>query len=490
MNFNPVLVLPEIFFLILAVVLMIQSLYGKDSEPPVEKWLPFGAWLGFIVTVAWFSSSQLLHHHESIELASMHVTTMFWDTYKIDMLSQFFKLVITFGFVILVTNAAKQPTLEEGKRADYYMLLCFSALGLMMLASAVELITIFLALELSSYSLYATIPLRAKSKGAAEAGLKYILFGAVATALALYGLSYIMATQHTTYLAELAGKDWTFAGSPMAVVGMCMFMAAMFFKLALFPFHFWCPDVYQGASNETAAYVATLPKLGAVVVLIRLAALFKPGLEITTLLGVLGVLSMTFGNLSALAQTDLKRILGFSSVAHAGYIMVGLVTGTAKGLGAAAFYAMAYLLMNLLCFWVISRVAQDGRNLRLNDLNGLYKRAPALAFSLAAGAFALVGLPPTLGFMGKFFLISAAWEQGFYWLVIALVLNSAIAIYYYLGIVRHAYTEEGENTSPAPDNGTYSVFGAGILAAIVLVLGLVPGPILDMAIAAGTNLLH
>lgn len=491
MNFNPVLVLPEIYFLVLAVVLMIQSLYGKDSEPPVQKWLPFGAWLGFVVSMAWFSSSVLTHHHHPVDLAAMHATTMFWGAYKIDLLSQFFKMVIAFGFTILVTNAARQPTLEDAKRADYYMLLTFSALGLLLLSSAAELITIFLALELSSYSLYATIPLRAKSKGAAEAGVKYILFGAAATALALYGLSYIIASQHTTYLAELAHKDWTFAGTPMGVVGLCLFLTAMFFKLALFPFHFWCPDVYQGASNETAAYVATLPKLGAVVVLIRLAALLKPGLEVTTLLGVLGALSMTFGNLSALAQTDIKRLLGFSSVAHAGYIMVGLVCGTAKGLGAAAFYSMAYLLMNLLCFWVVSRVAQDGRNLRLSDLNGLYKRAPALAFSLAAGAFALVGLPPTLGFMGKFFLISAAWEQGFYWLVIILVVNSAIAIYYYLSLVRHAYTEETvASETPAPDNGTFSVFGAGILAAIVLLLGIIPGPIFDLAVSAGENIFH
>ncbi len=180
------------------------------------------------------------------------------------------------------------------------------------------------------------------------------------------------------------------------------------------------------------------------VVLVRLAAVLHPGLEVTTAIAWLGVISMTFGNLCALAQKDVKRMLGFSSVAHAGYVTVGLVSGTAEGLAAAAFYALVYVVMNLLCFWVVARVAVDGRNLVLSDLNGLHRRSPVLAFALGVGAFALVGLPPTAGFMGKLFLITAAWNHGYNWLVIALALNSAIAIYYYLSLVRHAYTEPDE----------------------------------------------
>ncbi|BCS87602.1 NADH-quinone oxidoreductase subunit N [Pseudodesulfovibrio sediminis] len=473
MNFNLTALVPELFFLGLVLVLMVQSLGTREWKPAVEKWLPFGACAAFFVSITGFG----LHG------------TMFWDVYKVDMMSQFFKIAIAFGFYVTVLNASKQSTLEEGKRADYYMLLGFSTLGLMMLASSVELITIYLALELASYAMYAVIPLRAKSKGAAEAGIKYILFGAVATALALYGLSYIMATMHTTYISELMTKSWAFADNPMAVVGLSLFLAGMFFKLALFPFHFWCPDVYQGASNETAAFVATMPKMGAIVVLVRIAVLLKPGLEITTLLAVLGACSMTFGNLSALAQTDIKRLLGFSSVAHAGYIMVGLVSGTYEGVAAAAFYALAYLVMNLLVFWVVSRVASDGRNLKLTDLNGLYKKAPVLAFSLAAGAFALVGLPPTMGFMGKFFLITSAWGHGYNWLVIVLVLNSAIAIYYYLSLFRHAFTEEKAPGKVAdPDTSWFASAGAAMLAASVLAIGMIPAPMFNFAINAGKSL--
>ena len=477
MEFNPILIVPELYQLLLIVALFCQSLGDGSETPPAERWLPFFAGFGIFVNIPAWGAQGLI----------------FGGAYQVDALSQFFKLAIAAGFYVAVLNAARQPSLEERKRPDYFMFLALSAWGLMILSSAVELITIYIALEISSYSLYAVIPLRNVNgkghRGAAEAGIKYILFGAVATAIALYGFSYILASQHTSYIAQLAKGNWTWAGQPMAVVGLSLFMGGMFYKLALFPFHFWCPDVYQGASNETAGFAATLPKLGAVVVLIRLATLLKPGLEITTLLAVLGALSMTFGNLCALAQKDIKRMLGFSSVAHAGYIMVGLVSGTAMGLSAAAFYAVTYVAMNLLCFWVVSRVASDGRNLQLDDLNGLYKRSPGLAFALGVGAFALVGLPPTMGFMGKFFLITSAWDHGYNWLVITLVLNSAIAIFYYLSLVRHAYThEEGEN-APVPDNSAFSVCGAGILAAVVLLFGIVPSGLFDYAILAGKQLL-
>lgn len=471
MNFSPILIVPELYQLLLIAALFIFSLC-KNAQPPVQRWLPLFAGLGVLVTMTSFWSEGM----------------MFYDVYRIDMMSQFFKLAIAFGFFVAIVNATRQPTLDEGKSSDYFMFLGISAWGLMLLSSAAELMTVYLALELSSYSLYAIIPLRAKEKGAAEAGIKYILFGAVATGLTLYGLSYILASQHTSYIAELATKSWAWDAAPMAVVGLTLFLTGMFFKLALFPFHFWCPDVYQGASNETAAFVATLPKLGAVVVLIRLAQLLQPGLAITTILAVLGAVSMTYGNLAALAQRDIKRLLGFSSVAHAGYIMVGLVSGTPAGLSAAAFYSLAYLLMNLLCFWVVSRVAVDGRNLKLDDLNGLYRRAPGLAFALAVGAFALVGLPPTMGFMGKFFLITSAWNHGYNWLVIILAANSAIAIFYYLSLVRHAYTHEAAADVPLPDKSAFSVAGAGLLAAVVFLLGVVPSPVFNMVMEAGQHL--
>jgi len=471
MSFGADLLIPEIYQLLVILALFIQTLRESNEGPPAV-WPFWVAGAGVLVAFFALGSNGLL----------------FWGSYRIDGLSQFFKLAVALGFFITMFNARNQPSLQETKRADYNLFFALSVWGLMLLSSAVELMTVYIALEISSYSLYALIPLRANSKEAAEAGIKYILFGAVVTAVAMYGFSYVLATQGTTYIAELAGKPWSFQAAPLAVIGLTLFLGGLFYKLALFPFHFWCPDVYEGASNETAAYAATLPKLGAVVVLVRLAGLLKPGLEITTILAVLGAVSMTFGNISALVQKDVKRILGYSSVAHAGYVMLGLVAGTAAGLAAASFYSLVYLLMNLTCFWVLCRLSDDGRNINVEDLNGLYRRSPALAFVLAVSAFALVGLPPTAGFMGKLFLLSAAWERGYNWLVIIAVLNTAISIYYYLNLVRHAYTCDSEAEEVRYVSRGNLLFG-GILASAVLLLGTVPGPVFQYALKAGRQLL-
>lgn len=467
MTFLPLLIAPEGLMFILVLVLFAASALGDRFPAPVSCWLPVASVAVLVVSA----------------LAMCASGELFSGTYRVDLLSQFFKLSVALGFCFVVVNATRQPTLEDDQRSDYFLFMGLAAWGLMLLASAVELVTLYLALELSSYSLYVLIPIRGKTRESAEAGAKYILFGAAATALSLYGLSHIIASQHTTFIAPLMQADWSFASNPEAVMGLGLFLCGMFYKLALFPFHFWCPDVYQGTSNETAAFVATLPKLGAVVILIRLAACLQPGLELTNMLAALALVSMTFGNLCALAQKDIKRLLGFSSVAHAGYIVVGLVSGTPKGMAAASFYALAYVIMNMLCFWVVSRIAVDGRNLEMKDLNGLYKRSPALAFSLAVGAFALVGLPPTVGFMGKLFLLSAAWNHGYNWLVIGMVLNSAIAIYYYLSLVRHAYTEE-DGPATQPDTSLFSSAGAMVLAGLALLLGVVPAFVFDFAVRA------
>lgn len=468
MTFMPFLIAPEGVMFVLVLLLFAASALGDRLPFPVFRWLPVASLAVLAVSALGLCASGEL----------------FGGTYRIDVLSQFFKLAVTFGFCFVVVNALRQTSLEDDQKSDYFLFMGLAAWGLMLLASTVELVTLYLALELSSYSLYILIPIRGKTKESAEAGAKYILFGAAATALSLYGLSHIIASQHTTYIARLMLADWSFTSNPGAVIGLGLFLCGMFYKLALFPFHFWCPDVYQGASNETAAFVATLPKLGAVVMLIRLGACLKPGLEITNMLAGLALVSMTFGNLCALAQKDLKRLLGFSSVAHAGYIIVGLVSGTPKGMAAAAFYSLAYVIMNMLCFWVVSRIAADGRNLELKDLNGLYKRSPILAFCLAVGAFALVGLPPTVGFMGKLFLLSSAWGNGYNWLVVGLVLNSAIAIYYYLSMVRHAYTED-DVPAALPDTSIFSSTGAMLLAGLALLLGIVPAFVFDVAVKAG-----
>ncbi|GFK92555.1 NADH-quinone oxidoreductase subunit N [Fundidesulfovibrio magnetotacticus] len=413
---------------------------------------------------------------------------LFSGVYVVDALSQYFKLAVALGFAVVTAMGPRPASVEEDKRPDYFMLLAVSALGLMLLASSAELTTMYLSLELASLSLYAVAPLRAGSRAAAEAGVKYILYGAMVTALALYGLSLVMAAQHTTYLAELATKPWSVAQAPLAVLGLSLYLCGFLFKLALFPFHFWCPDVYQGVGNETAAFVSTLPKLGAVAVLVRLVGEIGMNGQLASTLAVLAALSMTAGNLSALVQRDLKRMLGYSSVSHAGFAVMGLVAGGPEGLASATFYAACYLLMNLAAFFVICRLDFAGENPTLESLDGLSKRSPGSAFVLLVAAFSLVGLPPTAGFTGKFFLLGSLWGRGHDWLVIVAVLNTAVAIYYYLNMVRHAYTAEpAEVPAGAPEPALLSrprAWLGGSLAALLLAAGLYPAPLFDMALAA------
>jgi proton-translocating NADH-quinone oxidoreductase chain N len=338
------MIFPELYQLLLVAILFVQSLLRGDGPGPLKKWLPWAAGLGVVVS-----------------LASLCQTgTLFGETYQVDRLSQFFKMTVSFGFFLTVINGVGQPLLQREKQCDYFLFLALSAWGLMLLCSAVELISIYLALELASFSLFPLVPLRTKSLPAAEAAVKYMFVGGVATAIGLFGFSYILAAQHTTYLHELTRMSWSWSHSPMAVLGLTLFFSGLLFKLAFFPFHFWAPDVYEGAGNETAAYIATLPKVGAVAVLLRFSPLLKPGLEITTILAVLAAASMTYGNLAALVQKDVKRLLGYSAIAHAGYLMVGIVAGTPMGVKAAAFYAFAYVLMNFACFWVICRESKAG----------------------------------------------------------------------------------------------------------------------------------
>ena len=459
LNLKLQFLLPELYLLAIICILFVQSISNNLKDK--TKWLPYAAFAGIFVTIFSFGQNGY----------------MLYNTYKIDGLSQFFKFVIFLGFAICTANASQNKTIKQEHFADYFFFMALSTFGLVILSSTVELFSIYVALELASYSLYVLIPLRNKEARAAEAGIKYVIFGAVATALGLYGISYIIAGQHTTFIHALASMDWSWTRNPMPLIGFGLFSLAFLYKLALFPFHFWCPDVYQGTSNETAAFAATMPKLGAIVVLIRIMAMM-PGDEVKTIIAIFAAFSMTIGNLAALNQKDIKRLLGYSSVSHAGYIMLGLVSGTAYGLSAAAFYGLVYMLMNLTIFWVITRLSSTGRNIYVDDLNGLYHSCPALAFVLAVAAFALVGLPPTAGFAGKLFLLGSAWGQNFNWLVIVGAVNTGIAIYYYLNLVRHAYTVK-EVAAIKYALSPSSTALALLLSLGVLYLGIIPQDIFN-----------
>ena len=340
-------------------------------------------------------------------------------------------MVFAAGFLlVLLLNGGLEDIREEVK-PEYSLFLAVSVSGLMMLVSCVELITLVVALEVAAFPLYLMVPMRREREGQRtqmESAIKYIMFGVAANGIMLFGMSWLFGLTGTTSLPALQRLQ-PLMDSPLAIGGLGMMFCGLFYKLAVFPFHFWSPDVYQGAANETAGLAATLPKVGGVAVLVRFVSLAPPDSRaVALLLTILAVASMFYGNLIALMQKDFKRLLGFSGIAHAGYALVGFVAMDQFGYSAALYYIIGYVLMVLACFVVICKVSRDGTNVAISELAGLHRRSPLLAVTLAVGVFALAGVPPFVGFMGKLSLLAAALSKGHLALVIIAMVNAAIAV--------------------------------------------------------------
>jgi len=409
---------------------------------------------------------------------------LFFDAYQVDLFSQVFKILMAGTMLIVLLFGSKLKGIPVKVHPEYYLFMFMSVLGLMMLVSSVELLSIFVSLELSSFAVYIMVPMRddsGKFRFQMEAGIKYLLFGVAATGFMLFGMSYMYGLTGSTDLSVVVAGLSTMWDTPTAVIAVMMVLSGFFYKLAIFPFHFWVPDVYEGASNETTAFIASVPKLAAVAILIRLVSLISgEGQVILNLLMICAVASMFYGNLSALIQKDVKRMLGFSGIAHAGFVLLGILTFQITGYANAMYYIVGYLLMNLACFLVICTVSEKGDNVMIEDLSGLHKRSPIMAFTLAVGLFALAGIPPFVGFMGKFMLLTGAYVEGYRTIVILAAINTAIAIYYYLSVIRVTYCSEPEErsiVSPTMLTNATSVF----LLAIIVIMGIMPQRFINYA---------
>lgn len=419
--------LPELSVLFFSVVFLFASLGTKKRS--LYTLAQLLAFLVLVVTV--FSVGQR--------------GSFFFGAYRIDLFSQILKILIAYGFSLVLFMLPEKEELEDGYKAEFFMFVAFSALGLMMLISSVELISIVLALEISSYSLYVAIPLRknAYHQIQLEATMKYLFFGAISTGVMLYGMGYIYAIAGSTFLADIVAVFPSVLSEPLAVLAVVLTMVGFFFKLSLFPMHFWAPDVYEGASNTTATFIATVPKIAAAALLIRIASFaVPPSPQIVLILTILAGFSMTVGNIVGLVQKDIKRLLAYSGIAHAGYLIIGLIAFNREGFAAVIFYSAVYLVMNLGVFYVVMLLSRTGENVYVDDLSGLARRAPLLAFTLAVSAFSLAGIPPTGGFTGKLFLLTSAFREGHLAIVIIGAVNTVISIFYYLNLVRMSYSKE------------------------------------------------
>jgi NADH-quinone oxidoreductase subunit N len=406
-------------------------------------------------------------------------TEAFSGMVAVDPLALFFKGFCLAVAILGVVFAALSDEIRPERMGEYLGLLLSLVLGMMLLSSANDLLMLYVSLEFVSLTSYVLAGWKRRSKPSSEAALKYVIYGAVASGIMLYGLSLLYGMAGTLSLPllreRLAGAAVQGAAGQLALVaGVILPLAGFTYKIAAAPFHMWCPDVYEGAPTPFTAFLSVGPKAAGFAVLIRFffVALGQPGADPAfpwpLILGVVAMATMTIGNLVALPQTNIKRLLAYSSIAHAGYLLLGVVVGNAEGLRAVLLYLCIYLLMNLGAFLVVIAVRNRTGSEEISAYRGLATRAPALAVLMAVFLFSLVGLPPLGGFIGKFYLFAALIHKGgafFITLALVAVVNSAISLYYYARVLRTMFLD-----AAAPESGKLAVGPAfvGLLAILAV----------------------
>ncbi|HET9488328.1 MAG TPA: NADH-quinone oxidoreductase subunit N [Methylomirabilota bacterium] len=407
----------------------------------------------------------------------------------LDNYALFFHLVVTYAAALAVLMSLDYLRRAGADSAEYYALVLFATSGMLLLASANDLIVVFLAVELMSLSLYVLAGVFKRRRDAGEASMKYFLLGVFASAFLLYGIALLYGAAGSTNFDRVAATPRT----PLVLIGLGLLLVGFGFKISSVPFHMWAPDVYQGAPTSVTAFIATGSKAAVFAALIRLvvAGLRTVQADATPVFWALAALTMTVGNVVAIAQSNLKRMLAYSSVAHVGYMLVGVVAGGPSGAGAVLFYLLAYTFTTAGTFGVIAlceRAGEEAVNVR--DYAGLGRRHPVLALALSLFLLSLIGIPPLAGFVGKVYLFGAAVRAGFVWLAVIAVLNSALAAYYYLRVIVQMYMREPEGATAAPTPSFAGVLGLTIALVGIVLLGVVPAPFADLAAAAVAPLLR
>ena len=404
-----------------------------------------------------------------------------------DPFAVFFKalfLLVAFFTVLISLDYTEREGVAFG---EYYVLVLFASVGMMLMAAGANLIVIFLGLEIMSISIYVLVGITRDDPRSVEAAFKYFLLGAFASAFLLYGMALTYASTGSLRLAtikEVLSEQAFLTSAPIMILGLALLVIGFGFKIALVPFHMWTPDAYEGAPTSITAFMATGVKAAAFAALLRVFFSALPQLErhLTEVMWVLAVLTMSVGNLIALKQDNIKRMLAYSSIAHAGYILVGFVAGNELGRAGILFYLFAYALMNIGAFTVVILLGRKGEeNTLISDYAGIGFRFPLLGAAMSIFLFSLAGVPPMAGFMAKVYVFSAAVKAGYYWLVVIAVLNSAVAAYYYLRVMVYMYFREPEREVRVD---LFSL--AGVIAVIlavwgVLQLGIFPSDFLALA---------
>ena len=471
---------PELMLGVLALGLLVLDL----ATGPAEK--RFVAWIAVIGLLATLVPSAL-------QLGATP-RLVFFDTYAVEPFSAFFKIIAILSGVLVLLAAMEffkgRTTQHEG---DVYVLIAFMVLGLVIMAAAADLILLFLAVEyvsLVSYVLAGSLKSDRKSN---EAGVKYFFYGAAASAVMLYGFTYLYGAGGTTNLYHLA-RPLAAANAGLLLVATVFVLAGLGFKISLVPFHQWTPDVYEGAPTPVTAFLSVGSKAAGFAALLRVLYVALPPETWVTVLAVLAAISMSVGNLVALSQQNIKRMLAYSSIAHAGYMLIGVValagssTPLGSGVDALLYYLLAYMFTNIGAFAVAIAVERTLGSDAIADYAGLSQRAPFAAAAMAIFMLSLTGIPFTALFFGKLLLFGAAIQSGFLWLAVVGILNSVISLAYYMGVIRAMYQQAApDGAAPLAESGLTRTLLA-ITVAGTVVLGIYPGPFLRLVQTASALL--
>ena len=474
-------ILPEIILSIFGIVIMLLDpmMDERSSQRKLGNIALVGGVLALAGTV--FQSHFLSH-------AGVTGLTAFSQMVKIDAFSIFFHFVVGAVVILVVLSSYEYMEVQQIRAGEYYGLILFGAVGMDLMSSAMELVLIFIALETSSIATYILAGFRRRSAISSESSVKYFLLGSFATAFFLYGVALMFGATGSTSIAVIADSLGQYAHQPiplLAYLGIALMFVGLGFKVAAAPFHIWTPDVYEGAPAPVVGFMSTAPKAAVFAVLIRI--LFQantPDAARIWLIWVAAALSMSIGNIAALVQDNIKRLLAYSSIAHAGYLLIAFASLPANGIPAAMFYTAAYAAMNVGAFAVVGHFASAGeRRVTLEDYSGLGRRSPVLAAVLTMFLLSLIGIPITGGFFAKFYVFSAALQGShpLVGLVIIGVINSAVAAYYYLRVIVMMYMREPREDAPVAPIPAGLSFALGLSLAATIYLGVLPNQVLQYA---------
>ena len=462
---------PELLLVVFAIAVILVDLVVKNRESATVAYLSLiGIGCAFVAV--------LVTH---TQLGTNSPVSLFLGMIRLDTFSTFFKVLLLLATAATILFSIRSDELDAALKGEYYALLLAITLGMFLMASSTNLLMIFISLETVSLTSYILAGFLTHSPRSSEAAFKYITYGAVASGTMLFGLSLLFGMTGTGDLAQISTRLTELLATgevyPIGVLIAIIFvLAGVGYKIASVPFHMWSPDVYEGAPIPITAFLSVASKSAGFALFIRFfysgfgSSEVLQSVDWTLMLAIVSALTMTVGNLAALPQQNVKRLLAYSSIAHGGYLLMGGVLLTSEGIGAILFYLVVYLFMNLGAFYVVVLIANEEGSEMIEGYRGLASRAPLVAGAMAIFLFSLTGIPPFAGFFGKWLLFAAVLEQGYYWLAFVGLLNSVVSLYYYARIVKAMYLEdsEEETTRASFSTGTFALLSVFVIPTILI----------------------